>query len=376
MNLIIAMALVPFSDAMIKIPLSKFKSIRQLKKEMGIETAENRYNQKYTKYSDNPVIVHNYEDAQFFGPISLGTPPQTLNVIFDTGSSNLWAPAANCSNCGALKKKYDSSKSSTYIPNGTEWKIEYGSGPVSGYLSADTVTVGDVSVRTTTFAEVEDVSGLGQAYKLGKFDGILGMAFQSISVDNIPTVFQNMIEQKLVDEPVFAFYLSDDPSVAGELDFGGIDSNHFNGSITYVPVSSQTYWEVKLDGIYLGDKAVTQVTKAIVDSGTSVLAGPVSEVKAIAALVGAHAFVHGEYLINCDKIQTGVPIDIKLGGVVFTLQPADYILNESGSCLLGMIGLDVPSPAGPLWILGDPWIRKFYTIFDFGQNRLGFALAK
>lgn len=134
---------------------------------------ENRY-AHYSKYTGNPVIIHNYEDAQFYGPIAIGSPPQTINVIFDTGSANLWAPASNCSNCGALHKKYDSSKSSTYVANGSIFDIQYGSGPVSGFLSADTVSVGAVEVLRTTFAEITDVSGLGAAYKvfllLGDFE--------------------------------------------------------------------------------------------------------------------------------------------------------------------------------------------------------------
>ena len=58
-------------------------------------------------------------------------------MIFDTGSSNLWIPSTDCTNCGLLKSKYDSSKSSTYVANGTAFDIEYGSGPVSGHLSED-----------------------------------------------------------------------------------------------------------------------------------------------------------------------------------------------------------------------------------------------
>jgi hypothetical protein len=362
-------------DALVKIPLYRMKSVREQMREQGIERIESRYS-KYNPDAPDPVPIHNFEDAQFYGPIAVGTKGQTLNVIFDTGSSNLWVPSKKCTNCG-LHPRYDSSKSSTYVANGTSFKIQYASGPVSGFLSQDSVTVGDVTTKSNLFAEITDVSGLGAAYAIGKFDGILGMAYQSISVDKIPTIFQNMLEQKVIDEPVFAFYLSDDTTKLGELDFGGTDPQHYSGDLTYVPVISQTYWTIGMDDFKINGKSYTQVRKAVVDSGTSLLAGPVADIKAIAAAVGAHAFIKGEFLIDCGKITSGVPVDIVLSGQTYTLQPKDYIIDAgSGTCLLGMIGLDVPAPIGPFWILGDPWIRKFYSVFDFGQNRVGFAPAK
>jgi len=246
---------------------------------------------------------------------------------------------------------------------------------VSGFLSGDNVKVGEVVVEKQTFAEITDTSGLGLAYKVGKFDGILGLAFQSISVDHITPVFQEMVAQGLVDQPVFAFYLSNEDGVDGELNFGGINTEHYTGDMSYVDLASETYWAINMDGMAIKGTNVTTVTKAIVDSGTSLLAGPKDEVKAIAQLVGAHAFLHGEYLIKCEAVDTAPDVDITLGGKVYTLTAKDYIINSGATCLLGMVGMDIPAPMGPLWILGDPWMRKFYTVFDFGQKRLGFAQA-
>ena len=111
----------------------------------------------------------------------MGTPPQAFDVIFDTGSSNLWIPNTHCgSGCGD-KPTYDHRKSSTYVKDGSPFHIQYGSGPVSGSLSKDVVTWGGVKTIDVVFAEVDNVQGLGEGYTQGPFEGLLGMGFPSIS---------------------------------------------------------------------------------------------------------------------------------------------------------------------------------------------------
>merc|ERR1712238_419891 len=115
----------------------------------------------------------------------------------------------------------------------------------------------------------------------------------------------------------------------GELVFGGVDPKHYTGDFSFVPLSHASYWQVSLDSVKLGGSSAATTKQAIVDSGTSLLAGPTVDIKAIAAKLGA-------------------------------------------TCIMGM---DVPAPRGPLWILGDVFMRKYYVQFDWGQKRLGLATA-
>mmetsp|Transcript_17460 Transcript_17460/g.15743 ORF Transcript_17460/g.15743 Transcript_17460/m.15743 type:complete len:382 (-) Transcript_17460:70-1215(-) len=326
--------------------------------------------------SDGSIVINDYENSQYYGEITLGTPGQTFNVIFDTGSADLWVASSQCdSSCGKLHSKYYSSRSITYVQNGTVFDIEYGSGPVSGFDSNDRVGFGGLYVTNQVFAEVTDASGLGAAYKLGKFDGILGMAFSTISVNKEPTIFEAAFNQGLVKDPKFAFYLGNSETDYGELVLGGYDEAKFTGDLNWVPLISTTYWEINLGGLVIDGVSFLpdEGQKAILDTGTSLLTGPSESVVQIAKQLNAKEIIEGEYVVSCNA---DLPdLEFTINGNVYTLTSADYLIPDGALCILGIMSLDIPSPTGPLWILGDIFIRKYYTVFDLGNQQVGLALA-
>jgi len=366
------------------------------------------------------------KNFQYYGTISIGTPPQDFRVTFDTGSSNVAVASTFCVFCDAQfgKNGYDSRASSTYQKGGTELQLSYGSGSLVGFTAIDNIVL-DQNVKVTgqMFVEVFSAQGFN-------LDGIVGLAFQSISQGNIPTIFQNAIAQNAVDQPVFAFYLGD--SAPGEVTWGGYDSTKFTGQLAYVPLYSATYWEIVIDKVSIGsyqsasavvnsinkpkgkttkqkksnkrqrnqkwskkrkrnhqskqkkgkvlrrnlkkEKNHSSVITAVVDTGTSLLIGPANDVKAIANAVGAtYQARTGFYMVDCSTVNSLPDLVFTIGGIDYPI-PWQYATFSGGQnrCALGIQGMN----GGPMdWILGDVFLRQYYAVFNYAQQTIGFAKA-
>ncbi|KAG5516439.1 hypothetical protein RHGRI_037225 [Rhododendron griersonianum] len=296
------------NDGLVRIGLKKMKFDQNNRLAARLESKEGealRASIKKYKFRGNLregedtdiVALKNYMDAQYFGEIGIGTPPQKFTVIFDTGSSNLWVPSSKCyfSVPCFFHAKYKSSQSSTYKKNGKPAEIHYGTGAISGYFSTDHVKVGDLVVKDQEFIEATREPSI--TFLVAKFDGILGLGFREISVGGAVPVWENMVKQGLIKEPVFSFWLNRnaDEGEGGELVFGGVDPNHFKGKHTYVPVTQKGYWQFDMGDVLIGGKETGYCgagCSAIADSGTSLLAGPTRRNRNILQVYGIFVWIY------------------------------------------------------------------------------------
>jgi len=320
--------------------------------------------------STESVIIKDYANAQYYGEVMIGTPPQKFTVIFDTGSSNFWVPKINCRDCGHDKSTYDHTISKSFQEDGSDFSIQYGSGPVHGFFSVDSLALADdMVIEHQKFAEVSNAGGLGQAYAYGHFDGILGLGFEGLSEGGANTVLKNAIDQNVVRDSVFAFDLGDNQD--GELTFGGYDESKFKGEITWVNLSEASYWLIDIDDVSVG-RISSGKTNGIVDSGTSLITGPSAKIAHIAHSVGAKRDFMGQYHFPCSKVGDVPDLEFTIDGKAWTVPGEDLVIQAGGTCLFALMAMDMPPPA-PQWILGDVFMRQYYTIFDYGNERVGFA---
>ncbi|KAM8779991.1 gastricsin [Rhynchonycteris naso] len=370
----------------VKVPLKKFKSIRETMKEKGLledflRTHKYDPAQKY-RFGDFSVAYEPmaYMDAAYFGEISIGTPPQNFLVLFDTGSSNLWVPSVYCqSQACSGHSRFNPSQSSTYSTNGQTFSLQYGSGSLTGFFGYDTLTVQSIQVPNQEFGLSENEPGTNFVY--AQFDGIMGMAYPALAEGGATTALQGLLQEGALTSPVFSFYLSNQQGSqnGGAVVFGGVDNSLYQGQIYWAPVTQELYWQIGIEEFLIGGQAsgwCSQGCQAIVDTGTSLLTVPQQYMSALLQATGAQEDQYGQFVVNCNYIQNLPTFTFIINGVQFPLPPSSYILNNNGYCTVGVEPTYLPSQNGqPLWILGDVFLRSYYSVYDMGNNRVGFATA-
>ncbi|XP_027942285.1 phytepsin-like isoform X2 [Vigna unguiculata] len=211
----------------------------------------------------------------------------------------------------------------------TPCSIPYGQGSIYGFFSQDNVQIGDVIIKDQEFAEITREGSL--ALSALPFDGILGLGFLDASVGKVTPVWYNMIEQGQICHQIFSLWLNQDPTeeMGGEIVFGGIDYRHFRGEHTYVPLSQKGYWQIDVGDVLLATNSTGLCEggcAAIIDSGTSLIAGPTSVVTQINHAIGAEGYVSFE----CKSILHNYGDSI-WSSLIAGLNP-DLVCSDIGFC--------------------------------------------
>ncbi|XP_010149596.1 PREDICTED: gastricsin-like [Eurypyga helias] len=357
--LVLGLLCLPLGEGTVRVPLRKGRSVREWMRENGVPEGFLRdlKGDPGRKYLLSNAVAYepltNYLDTFYFGEISIGTPPQNFLVLFDTGSANLWVPSTYCQTPAcANHASFNASLSSTFSGIGVTYTLSYGFGDLSVALGYDTVTIQNIVIRNQEFGLSLDEPSRPFYYL--DFDGILGMAYPGVGIDGYNTLMQNMLQQGQLAEPIFSFYYSRNPtySYGGEVILGGVDPQLYSGEVVWAPVLQELYWKIGIEEFSIGLSA----------TGWAFLQA-----------LGAEESDDG-FVVSCSSVPSMPTLYFAIGGAQLPLPPSVYVLNNNGVCSIGVESTYVPSASGqPLWILGNLFLRQYYSIFDMANNRVGFA---
>mmetsp|Transcript_41717 Transcript_41717/g.77520 ORF Transcript_41717/g.77520 Transcript_41717/m.77520 type:complete len:468 (-) Transcript_41717:127-1530(-) len=373
-----------------------------------------------------PVVRNNrtvmYKTA-YFGTIYVGLPhPQKFTVVFDTGSGHFIVPSKKCEMPAcANHTAYDRSLSlsavdldhdGNVVPANSERDqvaIAYGTGEVVGEFSREAVCLsryeGDseeaalkrpdcLQVRVVQATEMTE-----EPFQQFEFDGVLGLGLESLALDPEFSFYGQLTRlNKLA--PMFGVFIAKEDEDASEITLGGINMARVASDLHWAPVAKPEHghWQLSVRSIRVGNETVeicdTGDCTAIADTGTSLIGVPKAYVQRMHWLLARRvddANVPAEdatEYFDC-RHQPGPDIVFDLGdGLELTVSAEDYsrpaalrvITNATGEeeliCRASLLPVEEIPAVGPkAWILGEPVLRKYYSAYDWKNERIGFAPA-
>ncbi|KAH7481848.1 hypothetical protein KRP22_011189 [Phytophthora ramorum] len=334
------------------------------------------------------VPLHNFENDQYVGLVTVGTPPQSFRVLFDTGSSDAWLPDQSCSTCGD-HARFVRHQSSSFQPTTETFRGIYGSGDSYGLVGIDGFTIGNYSVPELAFAvlteETGDIPALAN-------DGVIGLAFAGMSKVAHPTILDIVSNSNPDLMPVFAFHLTDETEEeASEFHFGGYDlSVAGEGAalakfpiLTLPTATEPTYWTLAVSDFHVvrqgkSSNLCEPLCYAILDTGTSFIYVPPQLYDSVIAEVTAGKSCDLDQLI-CENVgyESFPTLSFSFGssndGNFFHLGPQSYLDCGQDSCYIELLNHASLGDDLYWWVLGDNFLHEYYTVFDFQKLQVGIA---
>jgi len=342
---------------------------RQLYKSSESHTIDDKVNTK---------IVHK---TAYYGRVEIGSPRQPLTVVFDTGSGNLMVPSTYCrSHACTMHKRFDRKQSATaedIEADGSPSRkgalrdqitVTFGTGEISGVFIQDDVCIGNLCTNIHFVGATEETDDPFSSFK---FDGVLGLALPEMSQGPTFSLMDHLVQSKALRKPIFSVFLSDSDMESSEITFGEVKEEHMVTPMFWEPVSRESgYWQVQIQDITINNKkqSLCSDCQVAVDTGTSQLAGPTDVITDLTKRLDVKS--------DCSNYKDLPDLGFVMGDNILNLKPQDYVDKGPDGCEVSLMPLDVPPPNGPLFIFGDPFLRKYYTAYDSANKRVGFSTAR
>jgi len=324
------------------------------------------------------LTLSNYKGVQYYAPITLNN--QKMSAVYDTGSFEIMAISEACTVCKVANLlKYDNKTSNTFVKGHRPIENHhFAGGLVVGRQDFETVHVGDVGkalvVKNMPFWQVIHTEMRVWMSNRARFTAIVGLGHRT-SVPDAPEGSKpvpSLLER--TDTNRFAVCLQRGPQNPGYIFFNPTSTKSFTaasvqtGMYKRIPVIGKNHWAVRLNEVSTTNGKVTekrcgenQPCIAIVDSGTSLIGVPPMAVPMVMGLLKA-------IKQDCSNLNELQDLVFDLGGHKFVMPGAAYVVqfrvDKVRKCLPAFTDFDMMSGQGSVWILGMPFLRHFYTVFD------------
>jgi len=320
-------------------------------------------------------------DIGYQANVTIGTPGQVFGLIPDTGSADLWVPGSQANDPN--HNLFNSAASSTFQSTNQKFSDSYGLGQASGNVARDTVQFAGFTITNKTFGVATSVD---QQFQQQFNDGIIGMASSVLSNMSAYTFFEDLIQQKQIDNPYFSVFLvrGRQYTQAVEALVGGssiclgcmaqTENVQASGSLFYVPITLFAFYEVQVSSISLNGQAIGSTSHlAIIDTGTTDFVLPSSIAAAMMAPVNGILQRDGSYVVPVGNINTNTKFTVNFGQGSINMNPLDLIAgyadNSRQYYLMNVYASDTQDPNGrPLAIYGDVFIKNALTVFSYSYN--------
>uniref|UniRef100_A0A7S4UVI8 Peptidase A1 domain-containing protein n=1 Tax=Alexandrium monilatum TaxID=311494 RepID=A0A7S4UVI8_9DINO len=313
--------------------------------------------------------LRNSGNVLYVADVAMGG--QTLPAVYDTGSSQLFALSARCQGCPQGHATYSRGLSSSFAPGRRQMEVHrFGSGTLLAAPGFEAVQIGGgrspYRAERVPFLEILETR-MDVWDNDSPFSAIFGMGRPG------PNGEQALLP--VLGVRCFSICLErGTPAAPGWVSFGDSAGSllRFTGPAKSIALVEASYWAGELTDMHmpgvLGADVCTPTCVAIVDTGTSVVTVPAQAaglVARLSALVSSRCHDRGRL----------PSLRFQLGGVPLELPPEAYIVRSPGStgCSHVFASMDATSPLGPVWVLGLPFLRRYYTVFDWSAGRIHVA---